>query len=267
MAKEKRRLCLHKAQMPIFLFHVSLQHHRRRRRHERTKESCTSHRRSQEFELLTPQLTSKVQAETRPSILGEYQNNIRIFLSASPCLMDHNYRSQPSKFALSGDAPNPLRPYYIPPSVGIPASSTGTTNPNTTSQPGLGNASKSSTSSAKPSFGTAARDILSDIDYGDYLKPSSTSSSSSSSSLSSSSSSVAEAAKRLTDQAIWKYTSVFLAQPFDVAKTILQCQHAGAVRRASEKLGKGHSQDLPGSRFEGSEFGVNRDIVSVCCDC
>lgn len=34
--------------------------------------------------------------------------------------------------------------------------------------------------------------------------------------------------KKVIDQAIWKYTSVLLAQPFDVAKTILQVRLAAA---------------------------------------
>ena len=215
---------------------------------------CYSHRRRQ---------SSTVE---HPSVfLREVYSLPLISPPSLPCLMDHNYRSQPSKFALSGDAPNPLRPYYVPPSVGPPVNSP-TIGPNTTSQPGLSNASKSSTSSTRPSFGTAARNILSDIDYGDYLKtPSSSSAPSSSSSLSSSSSSVAEAAKRLADQAIWKYTSVFLAQPFDVAKTILQCQHSGAVLRATGK--SSYAQEITGGRFEGSEFGGNRETVSVRYGC
>ena len=35
-------------------------------------------------------------------------------------------------------------------------------------------------------------------------------------------------AKRLMDQAMWNYTSIFLAQPFEVAKIILQCHAAGS---------------------------------------
>ena len=33
-----------------------------------------------------------------------------------------------------------------------------------------------------------------------------------------------EIGKQLVEQAIWKYTSIFLAQPFEVAKTVLQVQ-------------------------------------------
>lgn len=99
---------------------------------------------------------------------------------------------------------NPLRPYYIPPSVGPPSGS----NTNTSSA----HAHASSTSNPKTSFGSSARDILSDLDYTEYLSDTSPSS--------------AEVVKGLLDQALWRYTSVLLAQPFEVAKTVLQVQLA-----------------------------------------
>lgn len=46
------------------------------------------------------------------------------------------------------------------------------------------------------------------MDYSDYLSESSPSS--------------GVSIKHILEHAIWKYTSVFLAQPFEVAKTILQ---------------------------------------------
>lgn len=48
------------------------------------------------------------------------------------------------------------------------------------------------------------------MDYSDYLPESSPSST--------------QVMKGFMEQAIWKYTSVFLAQPFEVAKTVLQVQ-------------------------------------------
>lgn len=48
------------------------------------------------------------------------------------------------------------------------------------------------------------------MDYTDYMPESSPSSTA--------------IMKGLVEQAIWKYTSVFLAQPFEVAKTVLQVQ-------------------------------------------
>ncbi|KAF2022924.1 Rrp15p-domain-containing protein [Setomelanomma holmii] len=65
---------------------------------------------------------------------------------------------------------------------------------------------------SKPSLGSQARDILSDLDYDSYFPDTSPT--------------VAGHAKRLLDQALWNYTSVLLAQPFEVAKTILQVHEA-----------------------------------------
>src|SRR5277367_1391651 len=81
------------------------------------------------------------------------------------------------------EGPNPLRPYYIPPSIGVPS-----------------NAAPNATSS--PSFS------FPNLDYSDYMPDASPS--------------VAASAKSLLDQAVWKYTTVLLAQPFEVAKLILQ---------------------------------------------
>ena len=73
--------------------------------------------------------------------------------------------------------------------------------------------------------------MLSDLDYGDYLPGASPS--------------VTEVIKGLVDQGVWKYTSVLFAQPFDVAKTVLQVQDAGAVvekgngREALKRLASG----------------------------
>ncbi|KAF1996479.1 mitochondrial carrier [Amniculicola lignicola CBS 123094] len=109
--------------------------------------------------------------------------------------------------ATSRDAPNPLRPYYIPPSIGPPpeAPANHTAPAPTTSY---------SPRTQKPSFGTQARDILSDLDYDSYFADSSPG--------------VAEHAKKIMDQALWNYTSVLLAQPFEVAKTILQVHQASS---------------------------------------
>lgn len=112
--------------------------------------------------------------------------------------------------------PNPLRPYHIP-SSNIPTLNATTT----TSAPRGGNAGKAGKSSSLPrtKVGSSARDMLSDLDYGDYLGEVSPS--------------VTEILKGLMDQGIWKYTSVLMAQPFEVAKTVLQVQDASAV--ATEK--------------------------------
>ena len=59
------------------------------------------------------------------------------------------------------------------------------------------------------------------MDYTDYIPESSPSSTA--------------IVKGLVEQAIWKYTSVFLAQPFDIAKTVLQVQAGGQAQRAQAK--------------------------------
>jgi fusion and transport protein UGO1 len=102
--------------------------------------------------------------------------------------------------ATSRDAPNPLRPYYRPPSIGI------------TPDTAANSTASHHTSFSRPSFETKARDILSDLDYGEYISDASPS--------------LAEMAKRLVDQALWSYTTVFLGQPLEVAKTILQVYQA-----------------------------------------
>ena len=116
------------------------------------------------------------------------------------------------------EGPNPLRPYYIPPSVGESASI------NTTD---FGSRYGSAPTT---NLGSSARNILADMDYTDYITASSPS--------------MTTMAKTLMEQAIWKYTSVFLAQPFEVAKTILQVQVTTHNRgtRSDSKAQKGRRQ-------------------------
>ncbi|KAE8351744.1 mitochondrial carrier domain-containing protein [Aspergillus coremiiformis] len=90
------------------------------------------------------------------------------------------------------EGPNPLRPYYFPPSLGLESA-------NVTSSP--------PDASSAHVFGSSARDLLSDLDYSDYLE---------------NSPSVSSWIRDALDRALWKYTSLLTAQPFDVAKTILQ---------------------------------------------
>ncbi|KAJ5689362.1 hypothetical protein N7462_003754 [Penicillium macrosclerotiorum] len=86
---------------------------------------------------------------------------------------------------------NPLRPYYIP-------------------QSGLSPASHATPEIPPPSaqvFGSSARDLIRDIDYADYLD---------------SSPSVSDWVRDALNRALVRYSKVLTAQPFDVAKTILQ---------------------------------------------
>ena len=102
-----------------------------------------------------------------------------------------------STMANHSEGVNPLRPYYIPPTIGEPLESLPTPGPHAFSH-----------TNATGNYASKARDIFSDIDYKDYIADSSPS--------------LVQSAKELVDELLWKYTSVLLAQPFEVAKTILQ---------------------------------------------
>ena len=113
------------------------------------------------------------------------------------------------------EGPNPLRPYYKPSSVGLPVDAG--------IHPSSAHViSKHAPSTAKTSFGSSARDILSDLDYSDYLSDTGPS--------------AGEAIKHFLDQALWKYSSVLFAQPFEIAKVVLQVQLASTVEGGSRQL-------------------------------
>ncbi|KAF4263191.1 hypothetical protein CNMCM8057_001135 [Aspergillus fumigatus] len=123
----------------------------------------------------------------------------------------------------SREGPNPLRPYYVPPSFGLEASNASSSHP-------------PAPSSAQV-FGSSARDLLPDLDYSEYLE---------------SSPSLSEWIRDAMDAAIWRYTSVLTAQPFDVAKTILQAyvvpnsqdgQRPADERRRSGRMGSFDESD------------------------
>lgn len=107
---------------------------------------------------------------------------------------------------------NPLRPYYIPPRIGEQAESLPRANPfshhtsNTTTTATTTAAAAAATATAK--YSSKARDIFPDIDYKDHLDELSPS--------------AVQSIKQFIDELLWKYTSVVMAQPFEVAKTILQ---------------------------------------------
>jgi len=50
-------------------------------------------------------------------------------------------------------------------------------------------------------------------------------------------------AKKILDQAVWKYTSVLLAQPLDVAKVVLQVRLAESNVIAAEKQSHSRTRD------------------------
>lgn len=102
---------------------------------------------------------------------------------------------------------NPLRPYYVPPTIGEPTvEPSNIPGPTAFSRPTTGTAAAGGPSSAK--YASKARDIFSDLDYKDYISEPSPS--------------VVGNVKDVINELMWKYTSVFLAQPFEAAKLILQ---------------------------------------------
>ncbi|KAK2778371.1 mitochondrial fusion and transport protein ugo1 [Emmonsiellopsis sp. PD_33] len=108
----------------------------------------------------------------------------------------------------SAEGPNPLRPYYIPPSIGLPKAP-----PNAPPPPAAG------ALASKTNIRNSTRDIFSDFDYSEYLGEASPT--------------ISDSIKELVDKALWRYGSVLMAQPFEVAKTILQVY---VVQEAQEEL-------------------------------
>ena len=136
------------------------------------------------------------------------------------------------------EGPNPLRPYYIPPSVGKSADAYH----NVSSTANISN-KHATVSASTTSFGSSARNILADMDYSEYLSDSAPS--------------PKDVVKQLAEQALWRYTSVFLAQPFEVAKTVLQVH---AAQPGQKSISKGSfNEDM--RRKPGS---YRRDSYDVC---
>lgn len=99
---------------------------------------------------------------------------------------------------------NPLRPYYVPPTIGDPSTEpSNIPGPTAFSRP-AGNG----TAHGGTKYASKARDIFSDLDYKDYISEPSPG--------------VVGNVKDVVNELMWKYTSVFLAQPFEVAKLLLQ---------------------------------------------
>ena len=162
-------------------------------------------------------------------------------LAKNPLSSSSHGRVQQVTMSTQREGPNPLRPYYIPPSVGPSGPQNGTF---------ATNAGSKHVSTSTNSFGSSARNILADMDYTDYIPESSPSSTA--------------VIKGLVEQAIWKYTSVFLAQPFEVAKTVLQAQAGGHAQKPQAK--EAYADDMrrrPGSyRRESYEVGeIRRDYT------
>lgn len=147
---------------------------------------------------------------------------------------------------------NPLRPYYIPPTIGDQAA-------HTSNIPGPTAFSRTtpSTSSSAPSqshasppgqYASKARDIFSDLDYKDYISDPSPS--------------VVRSVKDVVDELIWKYSSVFLAQPFEAAKLLLQVRaqdDLGGLATASPPV-----TPAPVSTKASFKSPWNEDVCAAC---
>jgi fusion and transport protein UGO1 len=141
-----------------------------------------------------------------------------------------------ARITTSRDAPNPLRPYYVPPSIGLPEPNASSHHHHPDASYSIPSSRANAASSSSSSSNRDFRELFSDLDYGDYMPEASPG--------------VADMAKRLVDQAIWNYTSVVMAQPFEVAKVVLQCHAAGAGT-----VGLGGERE--GRAFEGYDAEVS----------
>jgi fusion and transport protein UGO1 len=125
---------------------------------------------------------------------------------------------------------NPLRPYYIPPTIGPPADAVPKSSP---SPNPFSHGGHHATASGR--YATKARDAFADLEYKDYLGDASPS--------------VVQNVKDLVEELMWKYTSVLMAQPFEVAKTILQ------VRDQDENAALATHSELEAVRKRTSTYG------------
>ncbi|KAM5342394.1 hypothetical protein ACJ41O_013360 [Fusarium nematophilum] len=101
---------------------------------------------------------------------------------------------------------NPLRPYYKPPTIVDPAETISKSSPSPNPFPDGRHVTASG-----GRYASKARDIFSDLEYKDYLGENQPS--------------VVQNVKDLIDELLWKYTSVLMSQPFEVAKTLLQVRN------------------------------------------
>ncbi|KAL2017364.1 hypothetical protein VTK56DRAFT_2287 [Thermocarpiscus australiensis] len=134
---------------------------------------------------------------------------------------------------------NPLRPYYIPPSIGEPPDALPTPGPRAFAQ-----------ANSTGRYASKARDIFSDIDYKDYIAEPSPS--------------VIQTVKEVVDELLWKYTSVLMAQPFEVAKTIMQVRKqddVGGLEAAAEAAEEARQRQAS-ERIDMYDEGANSDSDS-----
>jgi fusion and transport protein UGO1 len=109
---------------------------------------------------------------------------------------------------------NPLRPYYKPPSIGLQHDTLPAATPASSSKAGATHGLGVKNGSAAR-YASSARDMFNDLDYAEYLSDNSPSG--------------LESVHRQVNDWTSRYFGVLLAQPFDVAKTILQVRHQGVL--------------------------------------
>ena len=118
---------------------------------------------------------------------------------------------------------NPLRPYYLPPSIGT-SSSKSPSQPAHTARP-----------SPTSSFSSSALDLFPEIDLD----------------IKSTTSEAWQQTRSLLDTLVWRYTSVLLAQPFDVAKTVLQVSLPQSdIAAATSKRRKTSPRQIHANEYE-----------------
>lgn len=141
------------------------------------------------------------------------------------------------------EAVNPLRPYYRPPTIEERAEPVSIPSSN----PFSGGNSYDVASGAK--YASKAKHMLNDLDYKELIGEPSPS--------------VVESARELVDELIWKYMSVLIGQPFEVAKMILQARdqdEKAAFVLASEP-------EAPPAPQVPSRAGSAFDVSAVFRDC
>ena len=129
----------------------------------------------------------------------------------------------------SPEGVNPLRPYYRPPSIG----------------PTIDASPNATTAAPRPAGLSSSSFSFPDLDYSEYLSEASPS--------------LVTSVKSFVDQALWKYFSVLMAQPFEVAKIILQTQVAQDVESLPSSVPSTPGQIREVSRDYEDEYANSSD--------
>jgi len=132
-----------------------------------------------------------------------------------------------SRISTSDGAHNELRPYYKPPSISL-----------------VDDEPKSRSSGGGGNF----TELFSDLGYEDYISDSAPS--------------LGDLVSRLRDDAIYNYVSVLFAQPFEVAKVILQTYDAGKVGNTLGSAEAGNGAAVEERRVYSDEFLSDSDSDS-----